>query len=93
MRVIWKYKLDPVQGKTQSIMMPCWSNILDVQMQGSEPVLWALVDPSTPMEEREFLLVWTGEERDDLGDIGYIGTFQAGPVVWHLFEKFDELPF
>ena len=92
MKTIWKYELEP--GKTQSIWMPGYANILDVQLQGSNPVLWALVDPAIPNEERRFQLVWTGEEMSNLEYSGYIGTFQAGPTVWHLFEEYeDELPF
>lgn len=99
MKVVWKYKLDPVKSRlgpveeVQSIYMPRNSNVLDVQMKGSEPVLWALVDPESLAEERQFLLVWTGEERSDLDSAVHIGTFQAGPTAWHLFEKFEEIPF
>ena len=89
MKVIWKYELEHKGEDAQSIWMPHGAKILDVQMQGKEPVMWALVDSSVPMEERQFLLAWTGEERPDLDIAGYIGTFQAGPMVWHLFEEVE----
>lgn len=91
MKTIWKYELE--SGATQSIWMPGHANILDVQMQDGRPVLWALVDPTIPDEERRFQLVLIGEEVSNLEYPGYIGSFQAGPEVWHLFEEFDEIPF
>lgn len=90
MKVIWKYELNPVKGP-QSIRMPCDSTILDVQMQDGIPVFWALVDPDSPDEERKFLLVYTGWAIP--GYPVYIGTFQDGPIVYHLFEQFEEIPF
>lgn len=91
MKTVRKYELGP--AKTQSIWMPGHANILSVQLQDDKPVLWALVDPTIPNEERRFRLVWTGEEISNLVYPVYIGTFQAGPTAWHLFEEFDEIPF
>ena len=91
MKTIWKYQLDPTE-KHQEFRMPRDSNILDVQLQGGIPVFWATVDTDTPMEERQFLLVDTGEKVS--GYPVYIGTFQIGHTVYHLFEEFeDEIPF
>jgi len=64
---------------------------LDVQLQDGLPVLWATVDTDAPTEERLFLLAQTGEEIS--GYPAYIGTFQIGQLVYHLFEEFEELPF
>ena len=97
MRVIRKYVLDERSrdGEGQAITMPYGSMLLDVQMQGCRPVLWALVDvgPRVRTEERRFILVKTGEERDDFARTAYKGTFQNGTLVYHLFEKFGEEPF
>lgn len=91
MRVIWKYVLDEQsRGREgQVITMPYMSMLLDVQMQGCRPVLWALVDvgPRVRTEERRFILVGTGEERD-FSNTAYQGTFQDGVLVFHLFEVF-----
>ena len=74
--------------------MPRNSNILDVQLQDGVPVFWAMVDTDTPMEERRFMLAFTGEKMSaDSGYIGYIATFQIDMTVYHLFEEFDEIPF
>lgn len=93
MKVVWKFELAPLEKhqNSQNIYMPRNSTVLDVQMQDGRPVFWATVDPETRMEERRFLLLHTGEEVS--GYPTYIGTFQAGPTVWHLFEDFDEIPF
>lgn len=91
MKTIWKYKLDPTE-KHQEFRMPYDSTILDVQIQDGIPVFWATVDTDTPMEERRFVLLSTGEEIT--GYPVYHGTFQIGMLAYHLFEEFgDELPF
>lgn len=91
MKVVWKYKLG-LEKETQSIKMPRWSTILDVQLQDGEPVMWALVDPNASMIERLFIWVFTGEKSDDW-NYDYIGTIQVGPMVYHLFEEIEEIPF
>ena len=95
MEAIWKYVLDrQSRGREgQVITMPLCARVLDVQMQGCRAVLWALVnaDPNARMEERRFILVGTGEERDRFG--AYHGTLQDGATIYHLFEIFGEGPF
>lgn len=95
MEAIWKYTLDrQSRGREgQVIMMPYGGRVLDVQIQGCRPVLWALVDvgPNVRMEERRFILVTTGQESVGFG--AYYGTFQEDTMVWHLFEIYGEEPF
>ena len=94
MKVIWKYTLGlGLEKEVQSFKMPRWSTILCVQMQDDVPVMWALVDPSTSMEERTFILAYTGEQRSDLNIAGYIGTFQSDLLVYHVFEELEDIPF
>jgi hypothetical protein len=47
--------------------------------------IWAKVSPENELEKRQFLVVGTGHTFDDT-DMVYIGTYQDGPFVWHLFE-------
>lgn len=62
------------------------AEILCVQMQYQEPFIWAIVDDSKPFEDRRFHVRTTGEMFTGTeGD--YVGTFQNGPLVFHLFEK------
>ena len=90
MKTIWKYRL--TLEEHQGIRMPRNSNILDVQVQdGIIPVFWATVDTDTPMEERRFLVLYTDAEIT--GYPVYHGTFQIGPIEYHLFEEYDAIPF
>ena len=81
MLTIWKYPLT-LRGLT--IDMPAGATILTVQLQDETPTIWALVDPDRPCETRTFTIVGTGHRVPD--GLGYVGTFQQPPFVWHLFE-------
>ncbi len=77
--VILKY---PVES---SIAMPAAAQILAVQVQDGVPKLWAIVPVGEPLVHRKFVVRGTGTTFE--GDEGtYIGTWQAGEFVWHLFE-------
>lgn len=79
---IWKYPFAIVDAF--KIEMPKDARILDVDLQGSTPCLWALVNPNGSTEWRYFRVIATGEPLE--GQINYIGTFQQPPYVWHLAE-------
>lgn len=82
---IWKWTLGI--GEAQTIKMPQGAQILDVQMQGERPQLWALCDESKPKEDRRFVIYGTGDPIiERLGR--YIATFQlfGGTLVFHAFE-------
>jgi len=83
-KTIWKYCI-PLEPTT--LDMPRLAQVLTVQMQGDQAVLWALVDPSQPKCKRRFAIFGTGHDiPDEVGN--YIGTFQllGGTLVFHLFE-------
>jgi hypothetical protein len=83
---IWKYPV-PISDLF-TILMPTGSRLLSVQVQGSEPQLWALVDPEAPIVRRALRVHGTGH--DVATDIGaYVGTFQMrmGTLVFHLFDQ------
>jgi hypothetical protein len=83
MNTIWKY---PVPLADSFVLnMPKDATPLHVDVQRGAPCLWALVDTSAPNEERTFRLVGTGG--DVPRDTCYVGTFQQGPFVWHVFEE------
>lgn len=73
-----------------TLALPQWAQILDVQAQGSDAMLWALVAPDEEPEERRFRLVGTGHpiDADERWWLNPIGTFQlaGGALVFHLFE-------
>lgn len=84
LRAIWKY---PLPRPREAITIPVGARILDLQMQGDVPTLWALVDPEAPIQERRFIGVATGQIFHAEHGQDYIGTFQmASGLVFHLFE-------
>lgn len=69
--------------------MPKDAQILTVQIQGEDIQMWALVDPESPTELRQFRLAGTGHSISVKHTVKrYIGTFQirGGRLVFHLFE-------
>lgn len=88
MEVIWKYTITRFAC---TVRMPRRARVLSVEMQGGEPRIWVLVDLSEPLVDYHFRVVGTGHEQSGLFDAKYIGTWQDGPMVWHLFlEGFSE---
>lgn len=83
MKKIWKYEL--YVGPDAVHDMPAFSRILSVQMQDGKPVLWAEVNPREDRVTRKFRVYGTGQEIDDFGG-HYVGTFQDGPFVGHVYE-------
>lgn len=53
---------------------------LHVGTQGESVQLWASVDTEAP--ESQYLIRAIGTGSEPLGH--YIGTFQQGPMVWHV---------
>lgn len=84
---IWKF---PLSLETPQVLsMPRGAVVLTVQTQSEQPVLWALVDPDAPTEDRTFFIYGTGWEHETPVDrAAYRGTFQlrGGALVFHLFE-------
>jgi hypothetical protein len=70
----------------QTVTLPAGARILAVQLQHGEPQLWALVDPSQPMETRRLAMIGTGHDAPEKAT--YISTFQMneGHLVVHVFE-------
>ena len=82
MKKIYKYTLRI--SDEQEIEIPDDSEILSVQMQSGEPQIWVLVNPENYTMKRRFKIYGTGHDVED--GLKFIGTFQSGPFVWHLFE-------
>ena len=81
MRVIWKYDIS-----REIIRVPIWSKVLCVQLQDGEPQIWMLVDTEEKVfERRRFIVIGTGQSFNSK-DMNYIGTYQQGIFVWHVFE-------
>jgi hypothetical protein len=83
MKVIWKFSLALVAEEV--IPMPKERKFLNLQLQGRNPVLWYLVDSNTDMEDVTIVTYMTGQAADDTEK--YLGTYQLGPLVFHVFEE------
>ncbi len=70
---------------TPFIHMPEGAKALTVQLQDGLPVIWAEVETDRPKVPRRFLLVGTGHAMTD-EPTAYVGTFQDGGFVGHIFE-------
>jgi hypothetical protein len=80
---IWKYEL-PVQDKVV-VPMPQGAKVITAQPQRGAVTIWAEVDPEARRVARTFRIIGTGHPVDD-GGLRYIGTVQAGILVWHVYE-------
>jgi hypothetical protein len=84
-KAIWKFPL-PVSPVVY-LSMPENAKILTVQTQGEGACIWALVDIHNIPQRRCFVILPTGHEFDGAHALGYVGTFQVPPHVWHVFER------
>lgn len=84
-KTIWKF---PLHGPGQfTASMPDGAEIIDAQMQGGVPCLWAIVDVGAIQRTREFRIFVTGQRLDEsLSRKDHISTVQDGSFVWHIFE-------
>lgn len=83
MRTIWKYQLRLID--VQEVDMPLNAEVLHLDMQGPYPCIWVYLDPDlNGTERRTFVTHGTGHKIPD--NHVYIGTYQDGPFVWHVFE-------
>ncbi len=84
MAVVWKYPLsEPCDEFT--IEAPLNAQWLDVKLQDGKPVMWALVNPQNAL--CRFKFIWRGTGQIIGSDsLRHVGTFQMGPLVWHIFE-------
>ncbi len=81
MKVIWKYELND-----EHIYVPRNSKVLCVKLQHGTPCVWILVeDYDENVNLLQFQVVETGEEFD-ITDRKYVGTYEEGPYIWHVFE-------
>lgn len=59
--------------------------VVKVGEQGGIPTLWSLVDTSDSLVIRHFAITGTGHPIPEGG--WYLGTYQDGPFVWHVWEQ------
>lgn len=81
---IWKFPIEVTDS--QLVSMPSHSQIICVQSQRDELMIWALVDPTSPVRDRKIGICGTGHDAPNIAN--YLGTAQtdAGALVWHVFD-------
>ena len=93
MKMIYKYPFgnDIHHNGVYEVEMPRSAKILDIQYQGNNPVIWAVVNPKKDKRVYTFHVFGTGFEMKDYDKkhYEYIGTVQQigfTTLVWHVFE-------
>lgn len=84
---VWKYRLF-ITGGVQYVQMPAGAELLKLDVQNGEAMLWARVSiqSDAPMVARRFEFVGTGHHvRSNTGHVGTI-LLNGGALVLHLFE-------
>lgn len=84
MTTIWKFPL--AVADSYQITIPKGAEILTVQRQHEQVCIWAIVDTNAEKERRVFEIHGTGNPMA-VHTRKYIGTFQQGISVWHVFER------
>jgi hypothetical protein len=79
---IWKFPIEITDE--QVIEVPKVNRPLDVQIQSGTPCIWMAVDPDSPRIQVKARVFGTGHP-GVTPDMDYIGTFQFGPLVFHVF--------
>lgn len=87
MNKIWKYKLE-VQDST-TLLIPKGARFLSTGLQGSDIIIWILVDPNQTEQESHTIEVYgTGNPIvNNMNFREFLGTVITGHFVWHIFVK------
>lgn len=81
---IFKY---PISVRPRQVLiMPSGALLLAVQMQAETACIWAAVDPLNSNVDRIIYTRGTGHDLDERLAGSYLGTYQEGPFVWHVFD-------
>jgi hypothetical protein len=85
-KTIHKYSLDTTREDKITVMMPLVAKIVMVGSQNGQPFLWAIVNSESPLIERHYRLIATGQPIP--GGYEHVASFTRnnGESTWHLFE-------
>jgi hypothetical protein len=84
MRTVYKYEL-PTDPRFQ-IELPKGSSFLHVATQNGKPCMWIEVETNNALSPETFEIIGTGHEITE-PELGWLGTWQDGPYVWHLYHQ------
>lgn len=88
MKTIWKFPL--TIADEVSVLVPPGAKPLTVQLQGTIPYLWAIVDPDAKLVTR-LKILWRGTGQPLTGDEGaHLGTVQLAGLVFHAFAEIEQ---
>ncbi len=96
-RAVWKYPMGNWETGMFSAEMPVGAEVLSLDWQHGELMMWALVDPEAAREQRHFIILGTGHtvaspnyRGEAISTEGFVGTFQylGGDLIFHVFEVF-----
>lgn len=87
MRQVWKFAIVPF---ATDIRMPKGAKLLHVALQDENPCLWAEVESKAPIVKRNIRTYGTGHKIDDEPSI-YVGTFQIGQFVFHVYDGGEDV--
>lgn len=82
MRVIYKYPVD-LSGHSFSHMLPKDFKFLRVALQNEKPFIWIELNTDHDKVKTDFRLFGTGQDIPASGQ--YLGTYDYGPLVLHLY--------
>ena len=87
MKTIYKYEL-PINDEV-TLDMPSGAEILCVQEQHQQVMLWAVVNHDNPVAEKRFYMRGTGHPMYEAENANYISSVQlsGGALVFHVFEQ------
>jgi hypothetical protein len=90
---VWKYIIGDVRAgllrEKQIVNIPAGARIVDFGLQGTNVVLWALVDPRNGKQRHAFFVCFTGDDvPEDVIPCASLLT-QNGSIVVHVF-TYDE---
>jgi hypothetical protein len=85
MHEVWKYHV-PIQLSPFAHDMPAGAEVLCVQDQRGQKMMWAKVNPKADSVPRYFRWLTTGQPSQTSLNAKYVGTVQDGDFVFHLFE-------
>lgn len=86
-RVIYKHRLELVDGPQVIEVKGPGAEVLDFQVQHGALTIWTLENyrSNDDVTEEKFLILGTGSEVED--GWTYVGTIQQGQYVWHLLRE------
>ena len=85
---VYKYRLG-FAGRLLTRPMPAGAKVLSVGWQPVDGlVMWALVNPDNPLEERKFHTFGTGHPVANPDSLEFVGSVQTpAGFVWHVFQE------